>query len=92
MEKHYLGLEYCKPHEAGLASEARAVGNRLGELLDGLSAVNNFLIEPGELTDKLWRFKVELIDELTADGWVITVPKNNYKVKPPRVKRQGGIR
>lgn len=81
---HYLGLTYAIPHEAGLASEARAVGRRLAELLDGLGNVNNFIIEQGELTDKLWQLKVELIDKLKADGWRISIPKNNYKVLPPR--------
>lgn len=83
-QKHYLGLEFCKPQEAGLASEARAVGKRLGELLDGLSDLNEFIIERGTLTEELWNFKVSLIDRLKADGWTVKVPKNNYKVTPPK--------
>lgn len=81
--KHYLGLTYCVPNEAGLASEARAVGRRLGALLDALGDVNEWIIERGELTEELWNAKVRLIERLKADGWRITIPKNNYKVLPP---------
>lgn len=83
---HYLGLTYAVPHEAGLASEAKAVGKRLGELLDSLGNMNNFLIEQGEFTDTCWQFKVNLIEKLKADGWRISIPNNNYKVLPPKGK------
>lgn len=83
---HYLGLEYCKPNEAGLYSTATAVGKSLGVLLDGLSGVNEWNIEHGELTDMLWKIRLDLITKLRADGWIITIPKNKYIVKPPRSK------
>lgn len=85
---HYLGLTYAVPHEAGLASEAKAVGKRLAELLDALGGVNTWLIEKGALTESCWQFKMDLIDKLKQDGWRISIPKNNYKVLPP-LKRKG---
>lgn len=91
MTEHYLGLTYAKPHEAGLASEAKAVGRRLGELLDGLSNVNEWVIERGILTDALWQFKSQLLDKLKADGWRITIPKNKYKVLPPKKLSRGRV-
>jgi len=84
MSNHYLGLKYVVPHEAGLASEARAVGKRIAELLDGLGNINTWLVEPCELVDKCFEFKVDLIEKLKADGWRVSIPKNNYKVLPPK--------
>lgn len=88
---HYLGCKYAIPHEAGLASEARAVGKRLAELLDGLGNVNSFIIEQGELVEQCWQFKVDLIEKLKADGWRISIPKNNYKVLPPVSKKRNNL-
>ena len=85
--RHYLGLTYAVPNEAGLASEAGAVGRRLGKLLDSLGDVNEWIIERGELTEDLWEMKVKLIERLKADGWRISIPKNSYKVLPPKGKR-----
>jgi len=89
MQKHYLGLEYVIPHEAGLASEAKTIGKRLGELLDGLDSINTWVVEQGELVEKCYQFKVELIDKLKADGWRISIPNNNYKVLPPKSAKRG---
>ena len=86
--EHYFGLTYAKPHEAGLASEAKAVGKRLGELLDALGNINSWVIESGPLTQACDDMRFGLIDKLKADGWRVSVPKNNYRVLPPKASRR----
>jgi predicted RNA-binding Zn-ribbon protein involved in translation (DUF1610 family) len=80
---HYLGLTYVVPLEAGLASEAKAVGRRLAALLDALGDINTWVVEKGELTEKCWEFKTQLIAKLDAEGWRIRIPRDKYHVLPP---------
>lgn len=75
---------YCKPWNADRASEPRAVGRRLGKLLDALADQINEHIADGNIVEDCWIFKMDLMDRLREDGWRITVSRNNYQVLPPK--------
>lgn len=80
---------WCEPWEAGLASEAKAVGKRLGDILTVLGNLDSGIVR-GTLPTELWEFRVALHDRLKAEGWRITAKQNGWKVLPPmraRVKR-----
>ena len=77
-------MTYARPHEAGLGSAAKAVGKRLARLLDALGDIDPGVIHEGELTERCWNMRMELIDKLRADGWLVTIPRNNYRVVPPK--------
>lgn len=79
-----MKTEYCRPWNAGLSSEPRAVGRRLGKLLDALADQINDHIVQGQITQDCWQFRMKLLDKLKADGWRITIPHNNYQVLPPK--------
>ena len=74
-------MEYCKPWNAGLQSETRAVGRRLGRLLDSLADEINPNIASGPIVEELVEVRFKIIRSLTADGWIITIPNNRYIVK-----------
>lgn len=73
---------YVKPAEAGLASEARAVGRRIGKLLDSLGDVNRNVAE-GTISDECSDFRQAMIEKLVQNGWRVTIPANSYRVLPP---------
>lgn len=73
---------WCEPYEAGLSSEAKAVGKRLGELLTALSGFDN--IVKGTLPHELWQYRIALHERLKAEGWRITGTANGWKVLPPK--------
>jgi hypothetical protein len=75
--------KYCEPAEAGLASEAKAVGRRIGHILDALGEVNNFLCD-GQINEDCRELRMKMIERLKAEGWRISIPKNSYKVLPPK--------
>jgi hypothetical protein len=78
---------YCKPHEAGLQSEARAVGRRIGKVLDALATINAWVID-GEMVNDCWRMRRQIIDQLEADGWRIKLTASDrFQVLPPKEKR-----
>jgi hypothetical protein len=76
---------YCKPSEAGLASEGNAVARRLGRLLSALgNEINNFVVS-GDIEREVWEFKCQLIDKLKADGWRVEAKETDgYKVRLPK--------
>lgn len=73
---------WCEPYEAGLASEAKAVGRTLGELLTALDSLET--IVRGTLPHELRDFRLSLHDRLKAEGWRITAKQNGWKVLPPK--------
>jgi len=79
---------YCRPSEAGLASEGRAVARRLSRLLTALgSEINNCVVEGGldSISEDIWNFKCILIANLKADGWRITAKDSGgYRVLVPK--------
>ena len=82
---------YCEPLEAGLASEAAAVGRRIGRLLDALgSEVTGWTVQrgPGTIEQEIYDFKQSLIDKLQADGWRLKInARDKWQVLPPMEKR-----
>lgn len=77
---------YLDPHEAGLASEARAVGRRAAAVLNALGDLNANLAS-GTLIDECFRLKGEMIRRLEEDGWRVSIPGNSYRVLPPLRER-----
>lgn len=77
-----MSESYVKPAEAGLASEARAVGRKIGKLLDALGDVNRFVAE-GTISDECGDFRHAMIEKLVENGWRVTIPANSYRVLPP---------
>ena len=73
------------PKDAGLSSEAPAVGKRLAALLDALEAVNGN-IASGQLIDELQQLRTDLIFRLREAGWIVSVNRktDNWQVKPER--------
>jgi len=76
---------YCKPSEAGLASEGRAVARRLSRLLTSLgNEINNFVVS-GDIEREVWEFKCQLITRLKADGWRVEAnEREGYTVRLPK--------
>ena len=77
---------YCKPYNAGLASETPAVEKRLARLLDALSdEINSNICErhngASNIVDDVYNFKLLLLEKLRADGWEARVPGNRFRVK-----------
>ena len=77
-----MSESYVKPAEAGLASEARAVGRRIARMLDALGEVNKWVAK-GTISDESFDFKASVIEKLCEAGWRVTCPKNSYRVLPP---------
>jgi hypothetical protein len=78
---------YCRPSEAGKASEGGNVARRLAKLLDSLSdQINGWVVEGNSNTilEDLWKFRTELIAKLEADGWRLESKENGgWKVRTP---------
>jgi hypothetical protein len=84
---------YCKPSEAGLASEESAVARRIGRLFDALDTEVNPLIvngpkhhagqqmpigqESNGILDDLAAFRVVLIERLESEGWSLSYNGGN---------------
>lgn len=79
-----MSKSYCTPHNAGLASEPRAIGRRLGRLLNALATEINGHVVDGKIADDVWRFRLQLHNRLTADGWRIKAKANGWTVLPPK--------
>lgn len=79
---------YCKPWNAGLASETKAVERRLARLLRALKdEVNDQIVKPGEGTvaDAVYNFRCTVIENLRASGWTVKAnERGGYTVKAPR--------
>lgn len=75
---------YCVPSESGLASEARAVGRRIGKILDSLGSVD-WHIASGPIVEDCHTLGVKIRESLIADGWRITVNAHDrWIVLPPK--------
>lgn len=62
---------YCKPLNAGLASETGAVARKLGRLLDALDVVNSFIVR-GDILDDLYALRQKIHDGLEGQGWTVS--------------------
>lgn len=79
---------YCKPHNAGLASEPSAVCKRIADLFTALETeINTFIVE-GEIINDLYAFRRLLRERLEADGWTLAYGKSDrIKVRQPGHRR-----
>lgn len=74
---------WCAPWEAGLDSEARAVGKRLGEILTALGSLSTNHVK-GTILEELREARLELHDALTEAGWRIKARgTSGWTVLPP---------
>jgi hypothetical protein len=79
---------YCKPHDAGLASETPAVCRRIGKILEALdNELTAFLVE-GEILNDLRDFRYKISQGLEREGWTFSYDGGNrMKVRQPGHKR-----
>lgn len=79
---------YCRPWNAGLASETPAVCRRLGRLLGALHNELNANIVEGTINDDLREFSYSLQQKLEAEGWTFSYDGGNrLKVRQPGHKK-----
>lgn len=79
---------YCKPWNAGLASETSAVCRRIGRLLTALDTEINSNIVEGKINQDITVFRSRLVDQLTAEGWTMSYSgTNRLSVRPPGDKK-----
>jgi hypothetical protein len=82
------GKPYCRPWNAGLASETPAVCKRLGRLLTALDTEINAHIVDGTINDDISAFRRQLVERLEAEGWTFSYDGGNkLKVRQPGHKR-----
>lgn len=81
-------MAYCKPWNAGLASETSAVCKRLSRLLDALHNEVNQNIAEGAICDDLREFSFSLQTKLEAEGWTFSYDGGDkLKVREPGHKK-----
>lgn len=79
---------YCKPWNAGLASEPSAVCRRLGRLITALDDEITSNVVQGKIVDDVRAFRFCLIERLEAEGWTLSYDGGNrMKVRTPWHKR-----
>lgn len=79
---------YCRPWNAGLASETPAVCRRLGRLFTMLDTEITADLVEGQITKDIRAFRGQLQDKLEAEGWTMSYDGGNrMKVRPPGHKR-----
>lgn len=79
---------YCKPWNAGLASETGAVCRRLGRLLTALDCEITTNVVEGKIVDEIRDFRYQLITRLEAEGWSVSYDGGDrVKVRAPGHKR-----
>lgn len=62
---------YCKPLNAGLASETRAVTRTLGKMIDALDTINRNIVD-GQIVDDLRAVREQIVDGLEDEGWTVS--------------------
>lgn len=79
---------YCKPLEAGLASEGRAVARTLGKMFDAMDNVSSWIVN-GTITEDIQNARRRIRDQLEAEGWTVSYQNgqlqgtNHCNVYPP---------
>lgn len=75
---------YCKPWNAGLASETGAVCRRIGRLMTALDTEINSNIAQGDIVKHIRDFRYEMMQRLEAEGWTMSYDGGNrLKVRAP---------
>lgn len=83
-----MSKPYCKPWNAGLASETGAVCKRIGRLFDALDSELTSNVVDGPIVDDIRAFRFSLMERLEADGYSLSYDGGNkMKVRPPGHKR-----
>ena len=79
-------MTYARPHEAGLASEARAVGKRIAAIIEELGSLDTIMHGgTGTLAEECRQIRIHMIEELTEEGWRCGyTPSGRYRVLPPK--------
>lgn len=76
---------YFKPNNAGLESETRSAGRRVGKLLDALGNLVNGYIADGQMIDDIRTLRISIMDNMRANGWRVTVLESDrHSVLPPK--------
>lgn len=79
---------YCKPWNAGLASETSAVCKRIARLMEALDSELTSNVVKGEIVEDIRQFRFALMNKLEAEGWSLSYDGGNrMKVRPPGHKR-----
>jgi hypothetical protein len=79
---------YCKPWNAGLASETPAVCKRIGRLLTALDTEITSNVVEGAIVDDIRAFRFAIMQKLEADGWSLSYDgSDRMKVREPGHKR-----
>lgn len=83
-----MAERYCKPWNAGLASETPAVARRIGRLLETLDTEINGHVCEGQILDDVRNFRMKLCTALELDGWTFSYDGGNkMKVRAPGHKQ-----
>ncbi len=77
-------MRYCEALNAGLPSEPRAAGRRIGRLLDTLDREVNGYIVKGQIDEDIRSFRNGLISKLEADGWRVKLGQKHWSVLPAK--------
>lgn len=81
-------MTFCKPWNAGLASETPAVERRLGRLLTAMDTEINANIVEGAIVQWLHEKRFELVGLLEKEGWTMSYDGGDrLKVRAPGHKR-----
>lgn len=81
-------MAYCKPWNAGLASEPQAVARRLGRLITALDEEITGNVVQGSIVEQIRGFRFVLIERLEAEGWTMSYDGGSrMKVRSPGSKR-----
>lgn len=76
---------FIVPANAGNWSSPTATAKRLGKLLDVLSTfANSGGLDECPMREKAETLRTEIKQGCEAMGWIVTVPKNSFRVRPPR--------
>lgn len=73
---------YCKPHNAGLYSETKAVQSRLGKLIDMLDSIDAWTVE-GAIIEDCRELRRRLVTGLEGQGWKCSYNgiRNHMRIK-----------
>ncbi len=79
-----MNKSYCKPLNAGLASETSAVCRRLAKLVEGLDEHINGCVVDGAILDDILAFRLQVRAALEAEGWSMSYSgTDRLRVRPP---------
>jgi hypothetical protein len=79
---------YCKPWNAGLASETGSVCRRIGRLMTALDTEIDSNIVQGDIVNDIREFRYQLMCKLEAEGWSMSYDGGNrLKVRAPGHKK-----